>query len=80
MESFGPSIEVVTVLEGDERPKDQAGHEHFGFLDGISQPALRSALVSIYKLISALLCLLVMTFLIVVWQQPPQCSLSAIQG
>ncbi|KIK52441.1 hypothetical protein GYMLUDRAFT_233483 [Collybiopsis luxurians FD-317 M1] len=39
---FGESIKVVIVLEGRARPGDNAGHEHFGYKDGISQPALRN--------------------------------------
>ncbi|KIK52446.1 hypothetical protein GYMLUDRAFT_208034 [Collybiopsis luxurians FD-317 M1] len=38
---FGTSIKVVIVLGGRARPGDNAGHEHFGYKDGISQPALR---------------------------------------
>ena len=41
---FGSSIIVVggTVVEGRARPGEYKGHEHFGFKDGISQPAPRS--------------------------------------
>jgi len=35
---FGPSIKEVTTLRGDVRPGAEDGHEHFGFLDGISNP------------------------------------------
>jgi Dyp-type peroxidase family len=35
-----PSIKEVTSIVGDVRPGDEAGHEHFGFLDGISNPAV----------------------------------------
>ncbi|KIP02827.1 DyP-type peroxidase [Phlebiopsis gigantea 11061_1 CR5-6] len=38
--TFGSSISVLTTISGAARPGDQAGHEHFGFLDGISQPAI----------------------------------------
>ncbi|KAI0126765.1 peroxidase TAP [Xylariales sp. AK1849] len=31
-------IEEITRLEGHIRPDDEAGHEHFGFNDGLSQP------------------------------------------
>jgi len=33
-------VDEVTVLHGDTLPGDQRGHEHFGFKDGISQPAI----------------------------------------
>ncbi|KAF2451251.1 Dyp-type peroxidase [Karstenula rhodostoma CBS 690.94] len=35
------SIAEVATLAGDVRPGEFKGHEHFGFLDGISQPALK---------------------------------------
>nr|CDN40127.1 Dye-decolorizing peroxidase [Bjerkandera adusta] len=38
--AFGASITEVQALSGSARPGDLAGHEHFGFLDGISQPAV----------------------------------------
>ncbi|KAK2462141.1 hypothetical protein APHAL10511_005839 [Amanita phalloides] len=40
---FGSSITVAggKPVEGRTRPGDMKGHEHFGFKDGISQPALR---------------------------------------
>ncbi|KAF8625444.1 hypothetical protein AX17_006845 [Amanita inopinata Kibby_2008] len=34
------SISEVTRIAGDVRPGQFAGHEHFGFLDGISNPAV----------------------------------------
>ncbi|KAL2064067.1 hypothetical protein VTL71DRAFT_4561 [Oculimacula yallundae] len=34
------SIAEVTRVEGHVRPGDIAGHEHFGFADGIAQPAV----------------------------------------
>ncbi|KAJ6024710.1 hypothetical protein N7540_005507 [Penicillium herquei] len=34
-------VEHVLTLDGRERPGDQKGHEHFGFLDAISQPLLK---------------------------------------
>ncbi|KIJ46058.1 hypothetical protein M422DRAFT_29451 [Sphaerobolus stellatus SS14] len=34
------AIQEVYSLNGAARPGDQQGHEHFGFLDGISQPAV----------------------------------------
>ncbi|KIJ36125.1 hypothetical protein M422DRAFT_179814 [Sphaerobolus stellatus SS14] len=37
---LGGSITEVHRLAGAARPGDQEGHEHFGFVDGISQPAL----------------------------------------
>ncbi|KAG8929337.1 hypothetical protein FRC02_005725 [Tulasnella sp. 418] len=36
---FCDSIDIVHVVEGKVRPEE--GHEHFGFLDGISEPAIR---------------------------------------
>ncbi|GJE84142.1 DyP-type peroxidase [Phanerochaete sordida] len=38
---FGMSIDVILTLEGTIRPAPWAGHEHFGYKDGISQPSLR---------------------------------------
>jgi Dyp-type peroxidase family len=38
---FGTSIKVVYSGLGNTRPGAQRGHEHFGFLDGISQPGIR---------------------------------------
>ncbi|KIJ48051.1 hypothetical protein M422DRAFT_163272, partial [Sphaerobolus stellatus SS14] len=34
------SIHQIYRLDGAARPGAQAGHEHFGFMDGISQPAI----------------------------------------
>jgi Dyp-type peroxidase family len=34
-------LQLIHVDRGRVRPGDMAGHEHFGFKDGISQPALR---------------------------------------
>ncbi|CAE6439647.1 unnamed protein product [Rhizoctonia solani] len=33
--------EHIGILDGKVRPGQHRGHEHFGFLDGISQPAIR---------------------------------------
>jgi Dyp-type peroxidase family len=38
---LGGSIRVVYSEIGNVRPGAQRGHEHFGFLDGISQPGIR---------------------------------------
>ncbi|KAJ7054412.1 fungal peroxidase [Mycena amicta] len=38
--ALGDSIAEVYSLEGAARPGSEAGHEHFGFLDGISNPAV----------------------------------------
>jgi Dyp-type peroxidase family len=38
---FGTSIKVVYSEIGNVRPGAQRGREHFGFLDGISQPGIR---------------------------------------
>ncbi|KAF7357447.1 Dye-decolorizing peroxidase [Mycena sanguinolenta] len=37
---LGASITEIHSLQGAARPGDQQGHEHFGFMDGISQPAV----------------------------------------
>ncbi|KAG6919706.1 hypothetical protein DXG01_002652 [Tephrocybe rancida] len=37
---FGASIKEVTTIVGDVRPGKESGHEHFGFLDGISNPSV----------------------------------------
>jgi Dyp-type peroxidase family len=34
-------FEIVKILRGRARPGDFKGHEHFGFLDGVSQPGIR---------------------------------------
>ncbi|EIN06909.1 peroxidase TAP [Punctularia strigosozonata HHB-11173 SS5] len=34
------STSIVFQLDGAARPGDQAGHEHFGYLDGISNPGI----------------------------------------
>ncbi|KAJ6603570.1 fungal peroxidase [Mycena vulgaris] len=38
--ALGDSITKVYTLQGAARPGSEAGHEHFGFLDGISNPAI----------------------------------------
>ncbi|KIJ33197.1 hypothetical protein M422DRAFT_35569 [Sphaerobolus stellatus SS14] len=38
--TFGNSISQQYRLDASQRPGDQAGHEHFGFMDGISQPCV----------------------------------------
>ncbi|EIM91696.1 DyP-type peroxidase [Stereum hirsutum FP-91666 SS1] len=38
--SHHSSIKIVLEVVGDVRPGKEKGHEHFGFLDGISQPAV----------------------------------------
>nr|WAW38311.1 DyP-type peroxidase [Sistotrema brinkmannii] len=37
---LGESATAVKTLQGSARPGDQAGHEHFGYLDGISNPGV----------------------------------------
>ncbi|EIN07199.1 peroxidase TAP [Punctularia strigosozonata HHB-11173 SS5] len=37
---LGPAITVRDRIDGAARPGAEAGHEHFGFLDGISQPGV----------------------------------------
>ncbi|KAI0833767.1 Dyp-type peroxidase [Trametes gibbosa] len=39
--AFGATIHETITLKGNVRPGDQKGHEHFGFMDGISQPAVK---------------------------------------
>ncbi|TFK38587.1 hypothetical protein BDQ12DRAFT_631188 [Crucibulum laeve] len=39
-EIFGDSIYKVTAVRGDARPGDLSAHEHFGYLDGVSNPAI----------------------------------------
>ncbi|KAF8907046.1 peroxidase TAP [Gymnopilus junonius] len=34
------SIKKIVAIRGDVRPGAEAGHEHFGFLDGVSNPAV----------------------------------------
>jgi len=36
-----PSIKEITTVRGDTRPGDQSAHEHFGYLDGVSNPAIK---------------------------------------
>ncbi|KAL4068715.1 hypothetical protein V8B97DRAFT_1971347 [Scleroderma yunnanense] len=38
---FSDTIDTLEVIEGKVRPGQMDGHEHFGFMDGISQPAMR---------------------------------------
>jgi len=38
--TFGASINVIRVEEGNVRPGVEAGHEHFGWKDGVSQPGI----------------------------------------
>jgi len=40
LNAFGSSVSEITRIQGVSRPGPQAGHEHFGFLDGISNPAV----------------------------------------
>ncbi|KAF8059915.1 hypothetical protein FPV67DRAFT_349692 [Lyophyllum atratum] len=37
---YKPSIKEVTSIVGDVRPGKESAHEHFGFLDGISNPSV----------------------------------------
>ncbi|KAJ1300076.1 hypothetical protein OPQ81_002558 [Rhizoctonia solani] len=41
LKDFATSIRVVYRLKGSVRPGSEKGHEHFGWEDGISNPALR---------------------------------------
>jgi Dyp-type peroxidase family len=38
---FGTALRIVYSEMGKVRPGVQAGHEHFGYLDGVSQPGIR---------------------------------------
>ncbi|KAF5367753.1 hypothetical protein D9758_009861 [Tetrapyrgos nigripes] len=38
--ALGDSVTEIYRLQGAARPGNQEGHEHFGFMDGISQPAV----------------------------------------
>ncbi|KAG8796495.1 hypothetical protein FRC12_021128 [Ceratobasidium sp. 428] len=40
LDTLRHSVRVVYKLKGAVRPKDQKGHEHFGWEDGISNPAV----------------------------------------
>ncbi|QRV75637.1 Dyp-type peroxidase family [Ceratobasidium sp. AG-Ba] len=42
LEILGHSIQVVYSLKGSVRPGEEKGHEHFGWEDGISNPAIKS--------------------------------------
>ncbi|KAK5726532.1 hypothetical protein LTR17_012655 [Elasticomyces elasticus] len=37
---FGPSMSEVHRVSGKVRPGENKGHKHFGFLDGVSEPAI----------------------------------------
>ncbi|THV05906.1 Dyp-type peroxidase [Dendrothele bispora CBS 962.96] len=37
---LGPSVKEAIHIRGDTRPGKESGHEHFGFLDGISNPTI----------------------------------------
>ena len=41
LRKFGSTIKAVYSEIGNTRPAAERGHEHFGFLDGISQPGIR---------------------------------------
>jgi Dyp-type peroxidase family len=43
---LGSAIKVVYSEMGNARPGTERGHEHFGFLDGISQPGIRGLTAS----------------------------------
>ncbi|KAK0199615.1 fungal peroxidase [Desarmillaria ectypa] len=38
---LGDSIAELHRIQGESRPGSEEGHEHFGFMDGISQPAVK---------------------------------------
>ena len=42
--NFGPGLKVMVKQRGETLPGALAGHEHFGFKDGISQPGIRGRL------------------------------------
>jgi hypothetical protein len=39
-----PGVRLIYKQQGATLPQPLAGHEHFGFLDGVSQPGLRGRL------------------------------------
>ncbi|EMC99592.1 hypothetical protein BAUCODRAFT_571758 [Baudoinia panamericana UAMH 10762] len=41
MSIFGPSAGEVHRVSGKVRPGEMKGHEHFGYMDGVSQPAVQ---------------------------------------
>jgi len=41
-QALGGSIHEVLKIEGNVRPGKEKGHEHFGFLDGVSLPAVEA--------------------------------------
>ncbi|KAJ7766516.1 dye-decolorizing peroxidase precursor [Mycena maculata] len=45
---LGDSITEIYSLQGAARPGDEQGHEHFGFMDGISQPAVNGFTNPVY--------------------------------
>ncbi|KAI7239998.1 hypothetical protein KC343_g4327 [Hortaea werneckii] len=44
---LGASMKVIATVSGKVRPGEMKGHEHFGFLDGISEPAVQGIDTSI---------------------------------
>lgn len=59
LEDLKDSISSTTI-HGQARPGTFRGHEHFGFKDGISQPALRYVIVTFFiRNASQMTCLLV---------------------
>ncbi|KAF7298180.1 WD-REPEATS-REGION domain-containing protein [Mycena chlorophos] len=46
--TLGSSITTLYQIQGAARPGSEAGHEHFGFMDGISQPAVNGFTNPIY--------------------------------
>ncbi|KAF2642480.1 Dyp-type peroxidase [Massarina eburnea CBS 473.64] len=38
---FKDSVKEISTVIGDVRPDDQQGHEHFGYKDGVSNPAIK---------------------------------------
>jgi Dyp-type peroxidase family len=47
---LGASIQVIYSEMGNARPGAQRGHEHFGFLDNISQPGIRGLTTKSYPM------------------------------
>ena len=50
--SAARGVEPLFVQQGDTLPPPLQGHEHFGFKDGVSQPALRGQLAETGELLS----------------------------
>jgi len=41
LDLLGTSVKVVFAQTGNVRPGAESGHEHFSWLDGVSQPGIK---------------------------------------